>query len=201
MEPYNTQVNTNSIGEDDAVMEPRGKQKSADARVNGSLPALIHNLEELRSCVLSRLDSIEELARRRSGAPSAEITRLKQALEQKTEELKLERSRLRAEVECEESSWKRSLAQLENDQQLLTEAWERLERERIDTIGAGSGARPAPPVHHPRLAEDAGAHRPPSPQTSPGRETGNPVAETILRQFQTLCSDVRRTTDARLSPR
>jgi hypothetical protein len=193
----------NSTGEGDAVMEPHGKQKSTETRVNGSTQALIHNLEELRSCVLRRLESLEELARRLSGAPPAEISRLEQALKQRTEELELERCRLRTDVEGEESSWRPLLAQLENDRQLLAEAWERLERERIDTIGAGAGAgaRPAPPVHHPRSAENTGTHGPPSPRTSARTETGNPVAETILRQFQTLCSDVRRTTDARCSLR
>ena len=35
-------------------------------------------------------------------------------------------------------------------------------------------------------------HGSPVPRAAAGAETANPVAESILRQFQTLCSDVRR---------
>jgi hypothetical protein len=162
---------------------------------------LIHDLEELRDSVLHRLDSIEGLVRCRVGAPSAEITRLEETLRQKIDELELERGRLRADVEQEESRWRQSLAQLESDRQLLTDAWERLERERIDVTSSSH----APAAHRSRPPDSSvfrsAAPAPPPPKTSTSMEASNPVAETILRQFQTLCSDVRRTADSRSSPR
>jgi hypothetical protein len=199
VDPDGADVNMNTNGKDDSAMEPRGKQRSTKVVPQAQAP-LIHNLEELRSCVLRRLESIEALARRWSGVPAAEIARLEQALEQRIDELELERSRSRAGGDGGESSGEHLLAQLENDRQLLTEAWERLERERIDTIGSGAGARPGLQAHHPRPAEGLATHAPPAPRPTAPAETGNPVTESILRQFQTLCSDVRRTTDARCSP-
>jgi hypothetical protein len=160
---------------------------------------LFHDLQELRDCVLQRLDSIESLARRRSGGPSVEITRLEETLERKIAELEHERGRLRADVENEESTWRRLLAELESDRQLLAEAWERLERERIDAGGSGH----APAAHAPRTPASSVTHTPPppTPRVPAGADAVNPVAETILRQFQTLCGDVRRTAHARSSPR
>jgi hypothetical protein len=177
--------------------ESRARFTSTAART-GSM-GLFHDLEELRDCVLQKLDSIEGLARRRAGAPSAEITRLEQTLKQRIDELEHERGRLRADAEQEESSWRQSLAQLQSDRQLLAEAWERLERERIDTIvSSHAGA-----AHRSRPRESNLQHSPPPPppRASARAEAANPVAETILRQFQTLCSDVRRTADARSYPR
>jgi hypothetical protein len=185
-------------------------QRPVDARAHpGTTEArlrpgtLLHDLEELRDCVLQKLDSIEGLARRRAGAASAEITRLEQTLKQRIEELEIERGRLRSGVDQEQSNWKQLLGQLESDRQLLAEAWERLERERIEVVGAGiaSGS------HRARPAEGSVPHVSPTPPPSvaprapAGAESGNPVAETILRQFQALCSDVRRTADTRCSSR
>jgi hypothetical protein len=80
---------------------------------------------------------------------------------------------------------------------LLAEAWERLERERIEAITAGhsQGAQRS------RIGEGVGVVHPSAPRSQPSGEAGNPVAETILRQFQTLCGDVRRTANVRCSPR
>jgi hypothetical protein len=84
---------------------------------------------------------------------------------------------------------------------LLAEAWERLERERIDA----TGAEHASAAHRSRATDRAAPHSSPAPppqsKISTSVETANPVTETILRQFQTLCGDVRRTTNARCSPR
>ena len=58
------------------------------------MPAgLVRNLEELRSCVLRRLESIEELARRCSGDSAVEISRTEQMLKQRIAELELESNR------------------------------------------------------------------------------------------------------------
>jgi hypothetical protein len=147
--------------------------------------------------VLRRLGAIEDLARHRSDLPAAEISRLEQTLKQKIEELDRERGRLRASVEQEQASGRQLLAQLENDRRMLAEAWEKLELERIDACSS----RPAPPVQHPRPAEDVSVHAASPRRGLPRSESNNPVAVTILRQFQTLCNDVRRATDARFSSR
>jgi hypothetical protein len=165
--------------------------------------SLVRDLEDLRDRVLQKLSSIEELARSRAGAASAEITRLEQTLRERVAELETERNLPRSTGDQQEANWKQLLAQLENDRQLLSEAWERLERERIDLAGTGTGAA----HHRPRLAEGANspcsqaslpvaAHRQPTVT-----DAANPVAEKILRQFQALNSDVRRTADARYSSR
>jgi len=192
-------VNMNNSGKNDTAMEPREKQRPTKLGPQALPPGLIHNLEELRSCVLRRLESIEALARHCSGVPSVEITRTEQMLRQRIDELELERSRSLADLVSEDPSGKQLLTQLEKDRQLLAEAWERLERERIEAIAAGSVARPAAPAHHPHPAEGLAMHGSPAPRPTAAAETANPVAESILRQFQMLCSDVRRTTDARCS--
>ena len=182
-------------------MGSQGNQELTSSSSPLLSPAWIHDLEELRSSVISRLLAIEDLARRRSSAPSAETSRLVQSLREKIEELELDRNRLRADVERGEGDWKRLQAQFENDRQLLAEAWERLERERIEAGGnpATGAARQAPAAHRPRPPDDGPTHSLSPSRTAASGETGNPVAETILRQFQVLCSDVRRTTDARCS--
>jgi hypothetical protein len=189
----------NHSGKNDTAMEPRDKQGPAKPGLHALPSGLIHNLEELRSCVLRRLESIEALARHCSGVSSAEITRTEQMLRQRIEQLEQERSRSLADLVSEDPSGRQLLTQLEKDRQLLADAWERLECERIEAIAAGSLARPAA-AHHPHPAEGHVVHAPPVPRPTAAAETANPVAESILRQFQTLCSEVRRTTDARCSP-
>ncbi len=193
-------MNMNNSGKNDTAMEPHDRQRPTKPGLQALPSRLIHNLEELRNCVLNRLESIEALARHCSGVPSAEITRTEQMLRLRIEQLELERSRSLADLVSEDPNGEQLLTQLEKDRQLLAAAWERLERERIDAIAAGSVARPAAP-HHPHSAEGHALHGAPvqRPAAAAVAETANPVAESILRQFQTLCSDVRRTTDARCS--
>ena len=197
----------NNSGKNDTTMESREKHRPTKPGPQALPSGLIHNLEELRSSVLRRLESIEALARCCSGVPSVEITRTEQMLRQRIDELELERSRSLSDLVSEDPNDKQLLTQLENDRKLLendrkllAEAWERLERERIDAIAAGSVARSALPARHPHPAEGLAMHGSPAQRLTATPETANPVAESILRQFQTLCSDVRRTTDARCSP-
>ena len=184
-------------------MDPIGKKKTVEVPVVPSSPSLAHDLEALRDSVLLRLETIEELARRRHGNWSAEITRLEQALKERTEELEQERSSHAANSDDDDQGWRRMLSRLESDRKLLTEAWERLERERVDAVSAGATVRGSAQVHHPRGSESQPAQSPQSqrPAAAATLETANPVAETILRQFQTLCKDVRRTTEARFAHR
>ncbi len=193
-------MNMNNSGKNDTAMEPHDRQRPTKPGLQALPSRLIHNLEELRNCVLNRLESIEALARHSSGVPSVEITRTEQMLRQRIEDLERERSRSLADQVIEDPSGKQLLIQLEKDRLLLAEAWERLERERIDAIAAGSVARPAAPAHHPQSPDGRAMHGSPAPRPMAAAENANPVADSILRQFQTLCSDVRRTTDARCSP-
>ena len=190
----------NHIRQGDAFIETPGKSRPGRLGQQPLPAGLVNNLEELRGCVLRRLESIEELARRCSDGPSIEITRTEQMLKQRIKELELERSRTCSDAALDQPVDKQLLTQLENDRQLLADAWERLERERIDALGAGASTRPTQPVQHPHPIEGQAAHGSPLPRFAAGTETANPVAESILRQFQTLCSDVRRATDARCSP-
>jgi hypothetical protein len=187
-------------------MRSQGNQELTSSSSPLPSPSWIHDLQELRTSVISRLLAIEEMARRRASTPtsSAETLRLVQSLREKIAELELDRDGQQADAEQGQGDWKRSLAQFEKDRQLLAEAWEKLERERIETGGgtAIGQARPAPAAHshhRPRVPDDVPAHTYTPLRTAGSGESGNPVAETILRQFQVLCGDVRRTTDARCS--
>jgi hypothetical protein len=166
--------------------------------------ALIRRLERLRERVLERLDSLETIARAESTSPCATgaTADLQQDLEQKLADLEATERRLHAEAERREHEWSASLTQLEADRRLLAEAWERIERERM---AYASGAAPVQRGHdHARTPESripatlppAGAlvtARPASAESEPN----HPVAQAILRQFQTLCSDVRRNAEER----
>jgi hypothetical protein len=206
----------NRLERDDSMIDDRQKQtlvsgpRPAKVRARGPFGAgragsraLCDDLQDLRDSVLQRLESIEVMARRRLSGPTVETSRLEQSLKQKIEELEHERSRLRRGLEEKESACRRLITELENDRQLLTEAWERLERERIDTTVAGGDHNS--PAHRSRPSERAAPPVTPTP-TPPMKaptnvDSSNPVSDSILRQFKTLCNDVRRTANSRCSPR
>src|SRR5262249_25950446 len=155
-------------------------------------------LHRLREWVIERLSALETLARQRpEPAPMAgEIAELERALERKLADLKETEQRLSAQAERREKEWSASLIQLEADRRLLADAGERMERERIEYLGTqkrdhqphaqshgpgrvGPGTLPQAAVVQTRsTATDSGAN--------------NPFAPEILRQFQSLCGDVRR---------
>jgi hypothetical protein len=206
----------NRLEKDDSMIDDSQKQtlvsgpRPVEARARGpsgtgraGSTTFRDDLQTLRDSVLQRLESIEVLARRRLSAPTAETSRLEQSLKQKIEELEHEKSRLRGGLEEKETSCRRLMTELESDRQLLTEAWERLERERIDaTVVGGDHTSPA---HRARPSERAATPATPAPTPPPraptNTDSANPVSDSILRQFQTLCSDVRRTADSRCSTR
>jgi hypothetical protein len=201
----------NRLERDDSMIDDRHKPTLAssprptEARACGPSGAgragsrtFRDDLETLRDSVLQRLESIEVMARRLT-APTAESSRLEQSLKQKIEELERERNRVRGRLEEKESTCRRMLTELESDRQLLTEAWERLERERIDaTAPGGDRTLPAPRPRPSERAAPSGNPAPATPSKSPTIvDSANPVSDSILRQFQTLCSDVRRTANSR----
>jgi hypothetical protein len=171
--------------------------RSWPASAHPAPSALIQRLQWLRERVLERLDSLESLARARSAStPSAgESSELEQALERKRADLEETERRLRAQAERQEQEWSASLTQLEADRRLLAEAWERVERERVACFSASE------PHHHNHPQGQGPLRGAPTARPHTGTlvtarsadpDPNHPVAQEILRQFQTLCSDVRR---------
>ncbi len=182
--------------------DPDGKAGPASAR---SIPAaLIHELEWLRQRVLERLGALESIARQRTATTTAAggITALERTLQQRQAELEEARRQVRAEAERQEKEWSASLTQLEADRRLLAEAWERLERQRIEGLGASErhSHSHSQVQGQPRGASavilDAAAL---APARSAAADSGpdNPIAQAILRQFQALARDVRCNAEAR----
>ena len=148
--------------------------------------------------------ALEALARQRTESTTAAggITALERTLQQRQAELEEAWRQVRAEAERQEKEWSASLTQLEADRRLLAEAWERLERKRID--GSGASER-HPHTHSPVQGQPRGAPAAlldaaaVAPARSAAAESGtdNPIAQAILRQFQALSRDVRCTAQAR----
>lgn len=169
----------------------------------------IQGLLWLRQQVADRLDALETLARRRETSPDSqeELEARERALRQGTAELEEARRKLRDEAEQRQEEWNNRLAQLDQERRTLAEAWERVERERIEGLASVGGqatpashARPAGPARGTVGASlHATAMTPPrSPASDPA--PFNPVAQAILREFQTLARDVRTNAAARREP-
>jgi hypothetical protein len=162
-----------------------GNSPEAGARRRPARPEatpLVQGLEALRG----RLDRIEALAiERADAAPPGEPSEAERALRQKVAELEERLGRAQAEARRRDQEWKAALEQLEGDRKLLAEAWERLERERIDAAGAPAAA-PRPYAPHPAPAVPVAAR--PAVTT----EADEAVAHAVLKQFQALRGDVRR---------
>jgi hypothetical protein len=164
----------------------------------------MQRLEWLRQQALQRLDSIETLARQRSASEPAETesAALKRTLEQKLADLEETEHRLHAQAEGREKEWKAALAQLEADRRLLAEAWERLERERIDEFGASEqDPRLRAQAHGDGPQKRAPAAPPPEGALAIASAPNQSAAQAILRQYETLCSDVRRNAKNRRNSR
>jgi DNA repair exonuclease SbcCD ATPase subunit len=151
--------------------------------------ALIQGLERLREIIEQRLARLESVARERERAvpPVLDRSELEQKLQQQIASYEEAQLRLRAQAERREQEWRTSLEQLERDRQLLADAWERLEHERI----AGEAPAEGPASSRPRTAERAS-----TPQPRPRPEVADPANDSvtlgILKQFQALRNDVRR---------
>jgi hypothetical protein len=95
-----------------------------------------------------------------------------------------------AEAKRREQEWQSVMKEIEADRRLLAEAWDNVERERI--------AGPANPTSQQPAGPDAPlATLPETPEPAPTRPRppGDPddhVTQSILWQFRTLKSDVRR---------
>jgi hypothetical protein len=185
---------------------PEDRPRSASER--SAYNSLIQDLKCLRRLVLQRLSSIETLARERPAfaPPAREIAALEDSFKIRSDELEETRRRLQAEAEREKQESSASLSQLEDDRRLLAEAWERVEQERI---ACSSAPQQNPSLHsqgrNPQTAASTGLPRTGGsiPIRSAGTESDpyNPVTQAILRQFQTLCSDVRQSAPGRHAAR
>jgi hypothetical protein len=179
---------------------PRGAESRPwPALAHSPHSALIQSLQSLRERVLERLDSLETLARGRSAsAPAAGASAgPERNFELKLAELADTERKLHDESEHQEKKWSASLNQLESDRRLLAEAWERVERERIAYSSAsethhhsraqGQGVEEGAPAALPHAGALVTAR-----SAAAGSDSNHPITQAILRQFQTLSSDVRR---------
>jgi hypothetical protein len=148
---------------------------------------LFEGLERFRESLQQRIDRIEALVVERARTSPGEISTRERELLRRVAELEERHRLLGAEARRREQEHEAAMAQLEEDRQMLAEAWERLEQERIH----GGPATAAPP--------SAAAPAPAKPAYRPAVASGDDdaVAQAILRQFQTLRSDVRRNANGR----
>jgi hypothetical protein len=154
---------------------------------------LLLGLEQLRSSLRQRLDSIEALALERPEFAPADPTEREQVLRRRVAELEERLARLSVEAKRREQEHQAAMEQLEADRRLIAEAWERLELERTGFLApAAPAARQAAP-----------AAAPPAPVLRPTVDAaGNDaVANSILKQFQALRSDVRKNGSGRHAQR
>jgi hypothetical protein len=178
---------------------PDGRPGLASARPSPA--SSIQGLRWLRQRVLERLDALEALARREASPAAAdELEALERTLRQKLAEVEETRRQLDAEAERRQQEWSASLTQLEADRRRLAEAWERVERQRIEIPGACGGQTPpqAQVQGPPTGASTALLHAvAPARSATTDPSLYNPVAQAILRDFQTLSKDVRSNAAAR----
>lgn len=163
--------------------------------------ALAGGLERIRTTVMERLDRVEAALRERVGRVpadeselaerdqelrrrAAEIQQRQAELQQRTAELEENQRRLRTERDRWENERASILEQLEHDRALLAEAWERLEREKLEHPESTAA------VAHHNGTTDRTVVKVVRPVVASDDE--NPVAQAILRQFQAVRRDVRR---------
>lgn len=168
--------------------EPDPKWRAMRPAVSAHCP----DLERLRDVIRQRLDQIEVLAREGIANPAEELL----ALQRRIADLEEANEQLRVEAERRERDWQAGLERLEQDRELLADAWDRLERERIEEHIANA----VPHAHRAGSASSlAPADRPSAPQVRSELSgmPDDPVAQAILRQFEILRGDVRRNASRR----
>lgn len=145
---------------------------------------LIAGLEQLRGALHDCLDRLEREACTSASATPSGTSELSAAWGK----LEAEQKRVEAEILLREEDWKLCLEELERERRLLAEAWERLERERLDG-GASQLASPPSSRIHPGG----------SPRTQGTSEAvaEDAVTRAVVRQFETLRHDVRLRAEAR----
>jgi hypothetical protein len=158
---------------------------------------LLEGLDRLRDALLQRLEQIEALAAEQTARLQAGTPDRERALRERVTLLEASQARLQAEVKRREQEWQDLIQEMGSDRELLTAAWERLEREEIDaaarsatrpnaTAPTAKGATTTPTGGDPRAAA------PDRPASVAKLDPNDSVTRDILLQFQTLKNDVRR---------
>jgi hypothetical protein len=158
---------------------------------------VLQGLDRLRDFVHQRLDWIESLAQERAAAGPADPSERENELRRRLVELEDRYARVVAEAKRKEREWESGLETLENDRRLIAEAWDRLERERVDGA-VGTPGQPAPRPASGSVPPRNNPGAPPKsfrPAVTP--ESNDVITHAILRQFQALRSDVRRNANGR----
>lgn len=149
--------------------------------------AVVARLEQLRASVRRGLDRIEALARQRLATPASAAE-----FEPRLRELEQARAELEADAERWERQRAAQIADLEHERRRLAEAWERLERDRLEGSSAPRAAAIPVPIPGPESIA-----RPPAPLEPAGAEFEGPISRAILHQFEALRRDVRRHAEGR----
>jgi hypothetical protein len=161
-----------------------------DARPRSGSPrpdtaALIEGLDQIRDILFQQLAQIESRALEQATLLQISPPEREQALRERVATLEASQSRLHAESKRRGQEWNLLLEQLENDRKMLAEAWERIEQEQLGPPTGLTAAQPAPDLERAPAAATALE----LPQVDGAEES---VTKAILRQFQSLQSDVRR---------
>jgi hypothetical protein len=177
--------NHDHVHDNDHYLDPKRRTSRLDSN------ALIQGLERLRDCVEQRLNRLEAAARERAAQPAPVLgaSELEQKLQRRIAEYDEAQLRLRAQAERHEQEWRTALEQIEGDRKLLADAWERLEREQIETTGAAAANGAGRPHTDERIpAATARTRQRQAVDDAPS----DSVTEDILKQFHALRNDVRR---------
>jgi hypothetical protein len=169
-----------------ATSEPRDQRPRRTTTGRADAATLADALDRLRDAFLNRLDKLEDLAAEQAARLDQSSSEREQTLRERIAVLEASQARLQAELKRREQEWLDSLRQIEDDRHLLAEAWERLERERVDV---------APESRHGAATNGGSAVVPGAAATfqPPAAGVGDiMVTREILKQFQALRGDVRR---------
>jgi len=173
-----------NVTPENSVAQPKvdAKGHTTSARL-----ALIHSLEELRQRLHREINDLEAAVHERAQERAKLLHDRAAQLEQRANDLEHAHVHITNESDRWESERQSMIAQIEKDRRLLAEAWERLEREQVKSFGGvQTAARPATVA----APSEAPAPRPVTHSPSPASD--RPVAEEVLKQFQSLKRDVRR---------
>jgi hypothetical protein len=169
-----------------AMSEPRDQRPRRTTPGRADTATLVDALDRLRDVFLNRLEKLEALAAEQAARPDQSPSEREQALRERVAALEASQARLQSELKRREKEWLESLQQIEDDRRLLTEAWERLERERVEAQPASRHGAPGsggPAV----VPAGVATYQPPAAGSSDLM-----VTREILKQFQALRGDVRR---------
>lgn len=168
------------------VTSPPDESTAGKARPARAEPA--DELERFRDAMSRRLDTLEQLAREQCERLGQGTSERERVLRERVAHLEASHSRLQNELKRREQEWNDTVGDLENDRKLLAEAWERLERERIDGPDAQADPGPAPRARTQNPAGPPAA----SPAGVLAPEGDDSITRAILWQFQALKDDVRK---------